>query len=175
MTENNHQTHFLIDNFNDPPRPPVATPPATFLRRLTAGQEGDPSSRKALLWMTAKGGFGGRTGRLGEADRLAGRATRAKTGGLKTAATTATATSTATATTTTTPTATSKTTSASTATSTGPPEGGRYMGRLRLVVGGWRLEAFVYFDFFGVGLDADAVLFSDHAGAGEGEVVIAGG
>jgi hypothetical protein len=30
----------------------------------------DPSSRKALLWMTAKGGLGGRTGRLGEEGRL---------------------------------------------------------------------------------------------------------
>ena len=35
-----------------------------------AGQEGDPSSQKALLWMTAKCGLGGWTGRLGEADRL---------------------------------------------------------------------------------------------------------
>ena len=30
----------------------------------------DPSSRKALLWMTAKCGLGGRTARLGEEDRL---------------------------------------------------------------------------------------------------------
>jgi hypothetical protein len=32
-------------------------------------QEGDPSSRKALLWMTANNGLGGGTGRLGEEDR----------------------------------------------------------------------------------------------------------
>jgi hypothetical protein len=50
-----------------------------------AGQEGDPSSRKALLWMTAKGGLGGGTERLGEADRFL--AWTKKAGGLKTAAT----------------------------------------------------------------------------------------
>jgi hypothetical protein len=35
-----------------------------------AGQEGDPSSRKALLWMTANYGLGERTRGLGEADRI---------------------------------------------------------------------------------------------------------
>src|SRR5580698_7146775 len=34
------------------------------------GSKRDPSSRKALLWMTAKGGLDGRTGRLGEEGRL---------------------------------------------------------------------------------------------------------
>jgi hypothetical protein len=41
----------------------------TALLRFAAGQEGDPSSRRALLWMTAKGGLGGRAERLGEEDR----------------------------------------------------------------------------------------------------------
>jgi hypothetical protein len=39
--------------------------------RVEPGQEGDPSSRKALLRMTAKCGLGGRTERLGEEDRTA--------------------------------------------------------------------------------------------------------
>jgi predicted small lipoprotein YifL len=46
-------------------------------RRDASGDRGkkrtskrDPSSRKALLWMTAKGGLGGRTGGLGEEGRL---------------------------------------------------------------------------------------------------------
>jgi hypothetical protein len=76
MTENNHQTNFLIDNFNDPPRPPAATPPTTFQLRLKAGQEGHPSSRKVLLWMTAKNGLGEKTPRLGEADQSAARRTK---------------------------------------------------------------------------------------------------
>jgi hypothetical protein len=42
----------------------------TCLLRLGPGQEGDPSSQRALLWMTAKGGLGEGTGRLGEADRF---------------------------------------------------------------------------------------------------------
>jgi hypothetical protein len=50
------------------PLAPVAASPATSLRRLKAGQEGDPSSREALLRMTANGGLGCRTMRLGEAD-----------------------------------------------------------------------------------------------------------
>ncbi len=36
---------------------------------LKPGQEGDPSSQKALLWMTAKNGLGARTRLLGEEDR----------------------------------------------------------------------------------------------------------
>jgi hypothetical protein len=55
--------------FLRPPLAPVATPAATPLRRLKPGQEGDPSSRKALLRMTAKCGLDARTVRLGEADR----------------------------------------------------------------------------------------------------------
>jgi hypothetical protein len=68
MTENNQQINFLIDNFNDPPRGLVAPPPLTL--RRTAGQEGDPSSRKALLWMTANYDLDDWTIRLEEADRF---------------------------------------------------------------------------------------------------------
>jgi hypothetical protein len=39
---------------------------------ITRQSKRDPSSQKALLWMTAKGGLCIRTGRLGEADRIGG-------------------------------------------------------------------------------------------------------
>jgi hypothetical protein len=52
----------------------VAEPPhSKSSRRWRAGQEGDPSSRKALLRMRAKNGLGKRTRRLGEAHRSGGK------------------------------------------------------------------------------------------------------
>src|ERR1700728_5400464 len=57
----------------------------------------------------------------------------------------------------------------------GLPESGRYASQLLRVGCGRGLEAFVDFDFFGAGLDSDAVLFGDHARAGEGQIVVAGG